>query len=143
MTRTKVTERVTAVVAATTTWPEFAGLWKPLLDQVYICLGSQGALQEGRNVMLYKDDVPNVEVGVELVVPCEFIEPVIRSVLPAGEVATTVHRGPYEQLRTTHAAVVRACDENDWRRAGPRWEIYRDWQEDPAELETEVYYLLD
>ncbi len=26
--------------------------------------------------------------------------------------------------------------------AGPRWEIYGDWREDPADLETEVYYLL-
>jgi hypothetical protein len=26
--------------------------------------------------------------------------------------------------------------------AGPRWEVYGDWRDDPAELETEVYYLL-
>ena len=26
--------------------------------------------------------------------------------------------------------------------AGPRWEIYGHWREDPAEVETEVYYLL-
>jgi effector-binding domain-containing protein len=26
--------------------------------------------------------------------------------------------------------------------AGPRWEIYGHWREDPSELETEIYYLL-
>jgi len=26
--------------------------------------------------------------------------------------------------------------------AGPRFEVYGDWRDDPAQLETEVYYLL-
>jgi hypothetical protein len=38
--------------------------------------------------------------------------------------------------------VVRWCAEQGRPLAGPRWEIYGDWREDPAELETEVYYLL-
>ena len=27
-------------------------------------------------------------------------------------------------------------------RAGPSWEIYGHWREDPSELETEIYYLV-
>jgi hypothetical protein len=27
-------------------------------------------------------------------------------------------------------------------RLGPSWEIYGHWREDPSELETEIYYLV-
>ena len=56
--------RPTAVVAAATTWPEFPGLWKELLDQVWACLRAGGIHSGCRNIMLYLDDVPHVEVGV-------------------------------------------------------------------------------
>jgi hypothetical protein len=55
--RLTVGARETAVVAATTTWDEFPRLWRVLLDEVR-------EHADGRNVMLYRDDVPNVEVGV-------------------------------------------------------------------------------
>ncbi|HWK18991.1 MAG TPA: hypothetical protein VNR66_16210 [Solirubrobacteraceae bacterium] len=34
------------------------------------------------------------------------------------------------------------CAELELPLAGPRWEIYGHWREDPDELETEVQYLL-
>ncbi len=61
---THVTERPTAVIAATTNWRDFPSQWKPMLDQVYACLRRHGSAGQGYNVMLYKDDVPNAEVGV-------------------------------------------------------------------------------
>ncbi len=137
-----VAERPTAVVAATTAWPDFPAQWKPMLDQVYACFRRHDSPRQGCNVMLYKDDVPHVEVGVELIAPCVLDNPVVRSVLPAGEVATTVHRGPYQELGLAHDAVTRWCAANGRSLAGPRCEINGDWREDPAELETEVYYLL-
>ena len=142
VTVTHVTERPTAVIAATTTWQDFPSQWKPMLDQVYACLRRHGSTGQGHNVMLYKDDVPNVEVGVELIAPCALDSPVIRSALPAGEVAMTVHRGPYQELGLAHDPVTRWCAANGRSLAGPRWEIYGDWREDLAELETEVYCLL-
>jgi len=54
----------TAAVAARTTWDEFPMLWKTLLDDVWAFLRDSGLRAGGHNVMLYKDDVPNVEVGV-------------------------------------------------------------------------------
>ncbi len=137
-----VTARPTAVVAAATTWAEFPRRWKPMLDEVYACLARNGAARQGCNVMLYLDDVPHVEVGVELIRPSVLDGPVVESSLPAGEVAWTVHRGPYEQLGAAHDRVSRWCAEQGRPLAGPRWEIYGDWREDPAELQTEVYYLL-
>lgn len=138
----RVAERPTAVVAATTTWPEFPALWRPLLDQVYACVRDRHGTKQGRNVMLYLDDVPHVEVGVEFTVPCPLDAPVMASSLPAGEVAVAVHRGPYAGLGSVHDAVHQWSAADGRQLAGPRWEIYGHWREDPAELETEVYYLL-
>ena len=112
-----VAARPTAVVAATTTWPEFPALWVPLLDEVWACLRAGGVTRGCRNVMLYRDDVPNVEVGVELTQPCPLTGKVVSSNLPAGTVATTVHYGSYAGLadappgrgRLVHRARPPAC----------------------------------
>jgi len=56
----------TAVVAQATTWQEFPRIWVRLLDQVYAFVRAGGAVQDGQNIMLYRDDVPNVEVGVQV-----------------------------------------------------------------------------
>ena len=132
----------TAVVAAATTWEEFPTLWRTLLDEVYAFVRAGGATQDGRNVMLYRDDVPNVEVGVQVTAPFEPAGRVVPSVLPGGEVASTVHRGPYDVLGEAHVALRAWCASHNHALTGIRWEIYGDWREDPADLETEVCYLL-
>jgi effector-binding domain-containing protein len=137
-----VTARPTAVVAATTTWRDFPIRWRPMLDEVYACLRRHHSAKQGCNVMLYKDDVPNVEIGVELLAPCELDGPVVLSALPAGEVAMTVHRGPYEDLGSAYDRLKQWCADNGRALAGPRWEVYGDWRENPQDLETQVYLLL-
>jgi effector-binding domain-containing protein len=92
--------------------------------------------------MLYRDDVPHVEVGVELHQPCPLTGRVVASALPAGRAAVTVHRGPYADLASAHRAVLDWCATQGLRPAGPRWEIYGPHRDDPAELRTEVYWLL-
>jgi effector-binding domain-containing protein len=134
--------RPTAVVARATTWDEFPSVWRRLLDQVYAWLKASDVGHSGHNVMLYKDDVPNVEVGVEVDAPFTATSPVVASALPAGEAATTLHCGPYEGLDEAHRAVWKWCAANGRQPSGPRWEIYGDWHEDSAQLQTEVYYLL-
>ena len=62
--------RRTAVVAATTTWQDFPTLWGQLLGEVWDCLHAGGIYRGCRNIMLYLDSVPNVEVGVLLDQPC-------------------------------------------------------------------------
>ena len=64
VTEATVAPRPTAVVPATTTWQEFPTVWKELLDDVWACLRAGGIDRGCRNVMLYKDDRPRVEVGV-------------------------------------------------------------------------------
>lgn len=119
-----------------------------MLDEVYAAVAAAGAdqIEDGesrwQNVMLYKDDAPNVEVGVLAAGPFLAGGSVISSVLPSGEAATTTHRGSYADLDAAHTAVRHWCATQGRQLAGPRWEIYGHWRDDPRELETEVYYLL-
>jgi effector-binding domain-containing protein len=138
------TSRPTAVVRATTTWAEYPSLWGRLLDDVWAFLRSEGCpvRVSGHNVMLYLDDVPHVEVGVEVSGPFPTTGRVEASELPAGLVAAAVHRGSYDGLDGAHEAVHRWCGANGYQLTRTRWEIYGDWNDDPSQLETEVFYLL-
>src|SRR5439155_427026 len=57
----------TAVIAETTSWEAYPELWPRLLDEVWsVVRPRRSEIAPGRNVMFYKDAVPNVEVGVEV-----------------------------------------------------------------------------
>jgi effector-binding domain-containing protein len=142
VTEETVAARPTAVVPATTTWEEFPRLWSVLLDQVWACLRAGGIQRGCRNVMLYLDDVPHVEVGVELTQPCPLTGRVVASNLPEGTVAKAVHWGRYDGLGGADDAVKAWIRDHDRPRAGPWWEVYGPHRDDPAEVWTEVYYLL-
>jgi len=134
----------TAVIRETTTWERFPTLWSELLDEVWGYVRGAG-VQAGRNVMVYLDDVPNVEVGVEL--DGDLAAPsgrVVASALPEGRAATTVARGApsAEGIAAAHAAVIEWCDANGHARTGVRWEVYDHWRDDPDSFETAVYCLL-
>ena len=60
---------------------------------------------------------------------------------PAGEVATTVHVGPYEGLPEAGAALLAWCESHGRQPAGPNWEFYvtdPGDQKDPTRWRTEV-----
>jgi effector-binding domain-containing protein len=135
-------ERPTAVVAASTTWDAFPELWRRLLDEVWSVVRSAGGITPGRNVMLYHDDVPNVEVGVEVRGGFSTVGRVVPSTLPGGRVVTTTHRGRYEELGAAHRAVIDACDERGLERLGARWEIYGHQFGSSSVPEVEVVYLV-
>jgi len=135
-------ERRTAVIAETTTWRAFPGLWAELLEEVWTVARSHVGITPGRNVMLYKDDVPNVEIGVEVSEAFGTIGRVVSGTLPGGRVVTTTHRGRYEDLASAHAAIIEWCERRGLERAGPRWEIYGHWSETSANQEVEIYHLL-
>ena len=134
----------TAVIRETTTWERFPTLWRELLDEVWGYVRAAG-VQGGRNVMVYLDDAPNVEVGVELDGP--LAEPagrIVASGLPQGRAATTIARGAPspDAIAGAHAAVIDWCDANGHTRTGVRWEIYGHWRDDPDSFEIAVYWLL-
>jgi effector-binding domain-containing protein len=90
--------------------------------------------------------LPHVEVGVEVERPFPAEGRVVRSTLPSGLAAKTIAAGPPspDGLARAHAAVRAWCDANGHELEGTRWEVYGHWREDadPAEYETEVYWLL-
>jgi effector-binding domain-containing protein len=135
----------TAVVAAATTWAEFPKVWRPMLDKVWSFLrddAPEGLYQQGHNMMLYKDDVPNVEVGVQVrgsFAPAGFV---VASALPGGLVATATHTGPVATIGDTHQAVSEWSTANGYRLAGPRWEIYGDPDPATGDFDVEVFWSL-
>ena len=99
-----------------------------------------------RHVAVYLDcetsGVMNVEIGVEVTGPFDGDGNVVYSTLPAGTVVTTAHLGPYHLLGGAHDAVNEHCRQHGLRKAGPSWEIYGHWTDNPAQLRTDVFYLL-
>jgi effector-binding domain-containing protein len=94
--------------------------------------------------MLYLDDAPQVEIGVQ--VPASAALPegtsVVRSALPGGRVAEALHVGPASGLASTHAAVRAWCEAEGLALTGVRWEVYGDWGGDESTFETVVRWQL-
>jgi effector-binding domain-containing protein len=116
--------RPTAVIPAATTWAQFPALWRELSGEVWACLRAGGVQRGCRNVMVYLDDTPSVEIGVELPAPCPLTGRIVASHLPSGRAATTTHRGPYSELGAAHDAVHAWCAANGERISRVRWEVY-------------------
>jgi len=134
-----------AVVTAAATWAEFPAMWGPMLDQVWSFLRGDapaGLYQQGHNIMLYKDDVPNVEVGVQVSGSFDPAGRVVASTLPGGLVATATHTGPATRIGDTHRAVCQWSKANGYLLAGPRWEIYGDPSPSTGDFEVDVFWLL-
>ena len=111
----------TAVVVAATTWAEFPAMWGPMLDEVWSFLrggAPAGLYRQGHNIMLYKDDVPHVEVGVQVSGSFDPAGHVVPSALPGGLVATAMHTGPIAEIGDTHQAVCEWSKANGYRLAG-------------------------
>jgi effector-binding domain-containing protein len=140
------TARSTAVSRGVArSWEEFASRWRPMLDGVWAFLRQNDLRTDGHNVMVYRNNVPNLEfeVGVQVTRTFEPIGAVVPSKLPHGQAAHTIHVGDYAGLGQAHDAIARWCRTNGHTPSGTRWEVYGDWEEDPAMLQTDVYSLLD
>ena len=135
----------TAVVVASTTWAEFPKTWGPMLGEVWGFLrgaARQGLHKQGHNIILYKDDVPNVEVGVQVSGSFNPVGRVVPSTLPGGLVATATHTGPIPEIGGTHDAVCAWSKANGYRLAGPRWEIYGDPDPSTGDFDVDVFWSL-
>jgi len=135
----------TAVVAAATTWAEFPKIWGPMLGEVWSFLrgeGPEGLYKDGHNIMLYKDDVPNVEVGVQVNRSFASAGHVVASALPGGLVASATHTGPTASIGNTHRAVCEWSKANGYRLVGPHWEIYGDPDPSTGDFDVDVLWSL-
>lgn len=141
VTITEVAAQPLAVVKRQATLQELPGVMRTAFDEVWAFLREHDIIA-GHNVVLYLDQVFNLEIGVQVFSPLPASNAVLASETPAGQAAVTTHWGTYEELSLAHTAIARSVIANGLRAAGPNWEVYGDWDADPAKRRTDVYYLL-
>jgi effector-binding domain-containing protein len=141
-----VRPRILAAVRRRVAIKDIPTAFKPALDQVWAFLRQHSGLRtDGHNIFLYHHESPEImpiDFGVEVVRSFVGEGDVTCVTTPAGEAAVVVHRGPYSQLMNAHQALHRWCAANGRRIGAHSVEVYGDWTEDPAMLETTVEYLL-
>jgi hypothetical protein len=131
-----VEPRLTAVVAETTTWPEYPAVWRRALDEVYGVVRDRPELSPGDGWLQGRPAERRGRAAGQRAVLCGRSR---RRVGAAGRrVATATHHGDYAELGRAHDAVHRFAAEQELTLSGVRWEIYGH----AHELTTEVYWLL-
>src|SRR5262245_50889081 len=138
----QVTPVTTAVVRRRARQDELSTVVPQACGEVWAFVRSAGVPNPGRHTALYLDGAINLEVGAEVGQPFAGDGNVVCSSLPGGTVATVAHFGPYSLLGDAYAALGRFCSDQGLTRAGPSWEIYGHWDDDPAKLRTDIYFLL-
>ncbi|HEX8202691.1 MAG TPA: GyrI-like domain-containing protein [Isosphaeraceae bacterium] len=142
----QLSSRPLAVVRRRASLHELAKVVPDTCGTVWSVIRAQQVAGAGRHIALYWDDEINLEVGVEFDAPFVGHEEVVGSATPGGAVATAAHFGPYDRLHEAHEAIRQWCANRGYARAGPNWEIYGhwkdEWNQDPAEIRTDIYYLL-
>lgn len=126
--------------------------FKPSLDKVYAFLTANPDLKKpgAHNVFLYRNETGQSDgrIGVEFCVQVarafqvEGEDEVFCSFTPPGRIVTATHIGPYETLGQTHNAIRQWAKVHHHTLADASWEIYGDWSDDRALLETKLCYLL-
>ena len=137
--------RVIAAVRATLPIASVPHRFREFLDQVYAAGRAGLASLDGQNIFVYHprpDGHADVDFGVGVRAPFTATGAVVLTETPAGRVATTTLWGDYAHLGDAHAAITAWCQAQGRRLAGPRWEVYGHWHDNPAERRTDVYALL-
>ena len=138
----RVGPQITAVVRTRASQQQLSQVVPQLCGEVWKFIQASGSLHGGRHVALYLDCDINLEVGAEVDQAFAGDGRVVCSQTPAGLVATTAHFGPYNRLGDAHDAIHKWCAAKGHTFAGPSWEVYGHWTDDPALLRTDVFYLL-
>jgi effector-binding domain-containing protein len=137
----------TAVIRSRVQAKELSQFVPTACGEVWSYIRSAGLPRPGRHLALYLDAQGSIEVGAEVSAPFVGNDRVHCSQLPAGQVVTTVHYGPYARLSEAHTAIRAWCSEHGYPCSGISWELYGHWEEswntDSSKIRTDVFYLLD
>jgi effector-binding domain-containing protein len=115
------------------------------LDKIWPVLRGQGA-RTGHNIVIYHgltDGSLIIDVGVEVFSHVTADGELKLTATPAGEVATIAHFGDYSEMDPAYTALERWCADNQRQKTGVSWEVYGDWEDDPAKRRTDIYFGLD
>ena len=140
--------RILAAVRRQVRIGQVATAWRPALDLVWAFLRQNPGLRtDGHNIFLYhhpakRESAMAVDFGVQVTRAFPQSGDVFATETPAGRVASALHLGPYERMGETHDAIQSWARANRMTMAGKSWEIYGDWTDDAARLETRIEYLL-
>lgn len=140
-----VTERRVAGVRAQVKLGHVAHEFGQHLNQVYAAARAGAMTLDGQNIFIYRSvtgDQLTVDFCVGVTEPFEAAGAVLPLTTPRGIAATTTHVGDYGALHHANAAIHDWCRVNNRTRAGPSWEVYGHWHDDPSQRRTDVYYLL-
>ena len=143
-----VAPQLAAVRDVTVVHAELAAAIYRCLDDVWAFIRAEGDLAQGHNVVVYRGD-PNagpapVEIGVQVGRPFDGPTPagVRCAELPAGRAAHVTHRGSYDQMAAAYQALTTWAREGG-HRLGVCWEVYGDHHDDPEQMETDIFFLLE
>ena len=137
--------RELAAISSTTTPSTLGADIVRFLNEVWPVLRQQG-VRTDHNVVVYRaagGGTITVDVGVEVLSAFEDRGEVRHVLTPSGEVATTAHFGEYSDMGRAYSALERWCADHGRAPAGVNWEVYGDWEEDPAKRRTDVFFLLE
>lgn len=142
-----VTAHPIAAVRARVPLEKVGAKFGPHLDKVWAVIRSGTVDKHGHNVFVYhhagdSDGETDVEFGVQVASSFADVDDVVCSQTPAGKAAHAAFYGDYSGLATAHRALIDWCTEQGLTRSGINWEVYGDFEEDPAKRRTDVFHLL-
>lgn len=132
----EVTPQLVASTRARTNLSRIGGDIGVGFGTIMHALGSQGVVPSGPPLVVYHDMIDETTDGeIEMCVPIEGGIPegsgVSSREIEGGLVATTVHRGPYEEIASAYGEIMGWVPQNGHVFAGPPREIYLN---DPQEV---------
>jgi effector-binding domain-containing protein len=126
-------------------WREIGTLAMPALDEVWASIRGRGIEGFGHNVFVYRNmsqDGADASFGVQVPDSVEAADGLVITESPGGRVATLTHWGPYDQLFAANRKLLDWCGQQKLELGDVSWEVYGDWSEDPAKVQTDIYFLL-
>jgi effector-binding domain-containing protein len=142
--------RLLAAVRRQATPQTLAGLIRG--SGVWDLMKARNIKSTGHNVVVYHDEpgrdlihsaggIP-VDIGAEILEPFQSDDQLTCTETPSGRFISAVHVGPIDRLHEAYDTIHAAVQSDGYKLAGPYWEFYGHWAENPGEFETTVYYSL-
>lgn len=140
-----VERQLTAVARAQVRLSEIPAAERSLRKMIDDAVGSVDVAPLGHGFTLWRpmgDGRLDLEPGIVVSRVFEPIGEVMSSTLPAGRAVRFLHVGSYEGLPDAWHTLFAWSAKEGHKLADINWQIYGDWNDDPAKLETSLHALL-